>query len=68
LGNDFSGKAEEKIGKAEDFFSLFFIPPCLGKHFSGKRKENSTHRLQNFIGQKEAPRESDSRGAWGFRA
>jgi len=30
------GKADEKISRAEDFLGLFFLPPCLGKHFFGK--------------------------------
>jgi len=39
-GNHFSGKAKEKIGRAEDFFGLFFLPPCLGNDFSGKEKDS----------------------------
>jgi len=36
------GKAEEKIGRAEDFFSLFFLPPGMAEDFSGKEKEKTT--------------------------
>jgi len=32
-------REEEKIGKAEDFSGLFFLPPCLGNDFSGLGKE-----------------------------
>jgi len=38
---EFSGKAEEKIGRAEDFLGLFFLPPCLAEDFSGKAEDFS---------------------------
>jgi len=36
---DFFGKAEEKIGKAEDFLGLLFLSPCLTEDFSGKAED-----------------------------
>jgi len=47
-GNHFSdqgkekiSRAEEKIGRGKHFSGLFFLPPCLGKHFFGKEEDFS---------------------------
>jgi len=40
-GKGFFSKAEEKISREKDFPGLFFLPPCLGKDFSGLKNEFS---------------------------
>jgi len=43
-GKDFSGKAEEKISRAEDFFSLFFLPPGMAEDFLGLAREKISQK------------------------
>jgi len=41
LGESFFWQEGRKISRAEDFLGLFFLSPCLGNDFFGKREEKT---------------------------